>query len=90
MNWDEETWRYDWVGNLQEVNLNDNRKEVLDAIRELQKSGMLEIRPRDITKHCGYTAQSKDAQRISKTMLRMKNNFELTKGDKFGTYKVVL
>ena len=57
---------------------------------ELQKSGMLEIRPRDITKHCGYTAQSKDAQRISKTMLRMKNNFELTKGDKFGTYKVVL
>ncbi len=90
MNWDEKTWRYDWVGNLQEVNLNDNRKEVLDAIRELQKSGMLEIRPRDITKHCGYTAQSKDAQRISKTMLRMKNNFELTKGDKFGTYKVVL
>ena len=90
MNWNEETWRYDWVGNLQEVNLNDNRKEVLDAIRELQKSGMLEIRPRDITKHCGYTAQSKDAQRISKTMLRMKNNFELTKGDKFGTYKVVL
>ncbi len=90
LNWNEETWRYDWVGNLQEVNLNDNRKEVLDAIRELQKSGMLEIRPRDITKHCGYTAQSKDAQRISKTMLRMKNNFELTKGDKFGTYKVVL
>jgi len=90
LNWNQETWRYDWVGNLQEVNLNDNRKEVLDAIRELQKSGMLEIRPRDITKHCGYTAQSKDAQRISKTMLRMKNNFELTKGDKFGTYKVVL
>jgi len=22
-------------------------------------------------------------------MLRMKNNFELTKGDKFGTYKLV-
>ena len=89
MNWDEKTWRYDWVGNLQEVNLNDNRKEVLDAIRELQKSGMLEIRPRDITKHCGYTAQSKDAQRISKTMLRMKGNFELVKGEKFGTYKIV-
>ena len=89
LNWNQETWRYDWVGNLQEVNLNDNRKEVIDAMRELEKTGLLEIRPRDVVKHCGYTPQSKDAHRISKTMLRMKNNFELTKGDKFGTYKLV-
>ena len=37
----------------------------------------------------GYTAQSKDAGRISKTMLRMVNNFEIAKGEKFGTYKLV-
>ena len=89
LNWNEETWRYDWVGNLQQVNLNQNRKEVIDAMTELHKSGLTDIRPRDVTKHCGYPAQSKDAHRISKTMLRMKNNFELTKGDKFGTYKLV-
>ena len=90
LNWNNETWRYDYVGNLQEVNLNDNRNEVLAVMKELAKSGVHEARPRDVVKHCGYTAQSKDAARISKTMLRMKNNFELTKGDKFGTYKVVL
>ena len=89
LNWNQETWRYDWVGNLQEVNLNQNRKEVVEAMKELQKSGVLEIRPRDVVKHCGYPAQSKEAARISKTMTRMVNNFELTKGEKFGTYKLV-
>ena len=89
LTWNEETWRYDWVGNLQEVSLNDNRNEVLVAMKELARSGIHEARPRDIAKHCGYTAQSKDAGRISKTMLRMKNNFELIKGEKFGTYKIV-
>jgi RecA-family ATPase len=89
LNWNDETWRYDWVGNLQEVNLNDNRNEVLNAMKELARSEVHEARPRDVAKHCGYTAQSKDAQRISKTMLRMKGNFELVKGEKFGTYKIV-
>ena len=89
LNWNNETWRYDYVGNLQEVNLNDNRNEVLAVMKELAKSGVHEARPRDVVKHCGYTAQSKDAQRISKTMLRMKNNFELVKGEKFGTYRIV-
>jgi len=90
LNWNDETMRYDFVGNLQEVNLNDNRNEVLHAMKEIKKSGLEEVRPRDVVKHCGYTAQSKDAGRISKTMLRMKNNFEIAKGEKFGTYKVVL
>ena len=89
LTWNEETWRYDWVGNLQEVNLNENRNEVLNAMKELARAEVHEARPRDVAKHCGYTAQSKDAARISKTMLRMKNNFELTKGEKFGTYKIV-
>ena len=87
--WNDETWRYDYNGDLQEVNTNQNRKEVVDAMRELQRSGLLEIRPRDVVKHCGYPAQSKEAARISKTMLRMANNFELAKGEKYGTYKLV-
>ena len=85
----QETWRYDFVGNLQEINLNDNRKEVIDAMKQLATEGLKEVRPRDVAKHCGYTAQSKDSQRISKTMLRMKNSLEITKGEKFGTYKLV-
>jgi RecA-family ATPase len=89
LNWNQETWRYDFVGNLQEINLNDNRKEVIDAMKELATEGLKEVRPRDVAKHCSYTAQSKDSQRISKTMLRMKNNLEITKGEKFGTYKLV-
>ena len=87
--WNDETWRYDYNGDLQEVNTNQNRKEVVDAMRELQRSGLLEIRPRDVVKHCGYPAQSKEGARISKTMLRMANNFELAKGEKYGTYKLV-
>ena len=89
LNWNEETMRYDFVGNLQEINLNDNRKEVIDAMKQLATEGLKEVRPRDVAKHCGYTAQSKDSQRISKTMLRMKKNLEITKGEKFGTYKLV-
>ena len=90
LNWNQETWRYDWVGNLQEVKLSDNRKEVLDTMKELKISGLQEVRPRDVTKHCGYTPQSKDAQRISKTMQRMLENFEIAKGGKFGTYKLFI
>ena len=90
MNWNQETWRYDWVGNLQEVKLSDNRKEVLEAMQQLKKADVDEPRPRDVTKHCGYTPQSKDAQRISKTMQRMLENFEIAKGGKFGTYKLVI
>ena len=89
LNWDSETWRYEFVGNLQEVNLRDNRKEVIDAMKEMQKLNILEIRPKDVVKHLGYAAQSKDSARVSKTMTRMLNNYELVKGEKYGTYKVV-
>ncbi len=59
-------------------------------MKQLATDGLKEVRPRDVVKHCGYTAQSKDAQRISKTMLRMKNNLEIAKGEKFGTYKLII
>ena len=89
LSWNQETFRYEFVGNLQEVKLNDNRQEVIDAMKEIKKSGITEIRPRDVVKHCGYPAQSKEAARVSKTMLRMVANYELVKGEKFGTYKLV-
>jgi hypothetical protein len=89
LNWDDETWRYEFVGNLQEVKLNDNRKEIIDAMKAINAEGVNDVRPRDVIKHCGYTAQSKEAAGISKTMQRMKLNFELAKGAKFGTYCLV-
>jgi len=89
LNWNDETWRYEFVGNLQEVKLNDNRKEIIDAMKAIAADGVKDIRPRDVIKHCGFTAQSKEAAGISKTMQRMKSNFELVKGSKFGTYCLV-
>ena len=46
------------------------------------------IRPRDVIKHCGYPTNSKEASGISKTMQRMKNNYELIAGFKYGTYRL--
>jgi len=88
LNWNEETWRYDYIGNLSEVTLNDNRKEIIDAMKQITVQGGDLIRPRDVIKHCGYPTNSKEASGISKTMQRMKNNYELIAGFKYGTYRL--
>jgi len=88
LTWNEETWRYDYVGNLGEVTLNENRKEIIDAMKQITAQGGDLIRPRDVIKHCGYPANSKEAAGISKTMQRMKNNYELIAGLKYGTYRL--
>jgi len=41
-----------------------------------------------VIKHCGYPTNSKEAAGISKTMQRMKNNFEIIAGLKYGTYRL--
>ena len=88
LTWNEETWRYDYVGNLSEVTLNDNRKEIINAMKQITAQGGDQVRPRDVIKHCGYPATSKEATNISKTMQRMKNNYELIAGFKYGTYRL--
>ena len=88
LTWNEETWRYDYVGNLGEVTLNENRKEIINAMKQLEAEGVAHIRPRDVIKHCGYPANSKEAGGISKTMQRMKNDYELIAGFKYGTYRL--
>ena len=86
--WNEETWRYDYVGDHAEVTLNDNRKEILNAMREITSHGGEQVKPSHVIKHCGYNANSNEAKNISKTMQRMKNNFELIHGSKYGTYRI--
>jgi len=88
LTWNEETWRYDYLGNLAETTLNDNRKEIINAMKQITADGLDKIRPRDVIKHCGYTANSKEASNISRTMQRMKNNFELIAGFTYGTYRL--
>jgi RecA-family ATPase len=86
LTWNEETWRYEFNGNLGEVTLKENRKEIVDAMKQITAQGGDLIRPRDVIKHCGYPTNSKEASGISKTMQRMKNNYELIAGFKYGTY----
>ena len=88
LTWNEETWRYEFNGNLGEVTLKENRKEIVDAMKEITAQGGDLIRPRDVIKHCGYPTNSKEASGISKTMQRMKNNYELIAGFKYGTYRL--
>ena len=85
--WNEDKWRYEFTGNLQMVQLTENRRQVIDAMKILSKEKD-EIAPRDVCKYYEVSVQSKDGKRISKTMQRMEGDFELIKGQKFGTYKL--
>ena len=84
--WNEDKYQYDFEGNLQIVEMNENRREVLDAMRELTNAGTEEINPRDVCKYFNVSVTSKDGRRLSKTMQRMANDFEIWKGKKYGTY----
>ena len=84
--WNEDKFQYDFEGNLQMVEMNENRREVLDAMRQLTNAGTEEIHPRDVCKHFSVSVTSKDGRRLSKTMQRMANDFEIWKGSKYGTY----
>ena len=76
--WNDETMTYDFVGNKFEIELNENRKMILDAMKELKRSGKIEVRPIDIIKHLGATSNSKEGKRISRTIQRMASNYEIT------------
>ena len=85
--WNEESWQYQFEGNLQTVRMNDNRKEVVDAMKVLSKKNK-EIAPRDVCKFYGVTVTSKDGKRIARTIQRMEKDFEIIKGEKYGTYRL--
>ena len=55
-------------------------------MKALHEAGDKELRPRDVINHIGYSHNSKDAKRITKTMQRMRDSFELKSGSKYGTY----
>ena len=87
LTWDNESMSYKYEGNLDLINKNENRQEIVKAMLEL-KSKVAEVRPRDVASYYGVTVNSKDGRRMSRTMQRMADNFELIKGLKYGTYRL--
>jgi len=87
VNWNEDKWQYDFTGNLHMVQLTENRRQVIDAMQVLCKDNE-EVSPKDVCKHYQVSVMSKEGKRISKTMQRMKGDFELVDGNKYGTYKL--
>lgn len=86
LNWSNDTMSYSFEGNLEIMTQNENRREIIVAMEELQKE-LKEARPSDVAKYYGVTSNSKDGRRIAKTMQRMADQFELSKGSKYGTYR---
>ena len=68
--------------------LKENRKMIIDAMRQMAKGGQTEVKPNDVIKYFGVTANSKDGKNISRTMLRMSNNAEILSTAKYGYYKL--
>ena len=85
LTWDNEKMSYGFEGNLVEINKNENRQEIIKAMREISKDKK-EIQPRDVCKYYGVTANSKDGRRMARTMQRMAESFEIIRGEKYGTY----
>jgi len=87
--WNDDTWCYDWVGNKTEIDLNENRASIKNAMTILYMEDPIKneaVKPSQVYKYLDYKANSKDAKNISRTMLRMKESFEISGGSKFGTY----
>ena len=85
LKWNDSDMSYEWEGNLVEITKNENRQDIVNAMREISKE-IKEIRPRDVCKHYGVSANSKEGRRLARTMQRMADQYELIKGSKYGTY----
>jgi len=88
LTWNPDTWRYTYSGQLHEVNTFENRQEIIVAIRELEKGGITEFTPKDVCNHYAVAPNTKEARRLQKNMLRMKEQQSLVQGSKYGTYKI--
>ena len=87
--WNDNTMTYDYVGNKVQIEINENRKMILDAMKELKRTGKKEVRPNDIQKFYSETANSKKVKNISRTMQRMADDFEITRTPKYGYYTLI-
>ena len=85
--WNADTWKFEYIGDKQETELNENRKKIIDAMSYFaDKEEKKDVKPSDIIKYFGVTASSKEGKNISRTMIRMSLAAEITSSDKYGFY----
>ena len=87
--WDEAKWRYTFVGNKVEIERNENRAAIINAMTVLYTQDPeknREVQPKQIYKFLEHKPQSREAKNISKTMKRMCESCEISSGKKYGTY----
>ena len=84
--WNDRTFRYEYEGQLQDINRAKNKEEIILAITSINKEGKAEVKPRDVINYYAMNHNSKDAKRITRTMLRMRDSGDLQHGSKYGEY----
>ena len=87
--WDETYWRYTFVGNKVEIERNENRAAIINAMTVLYTQDPeknREVQPKQIYRFLEHKPQSREAKNISKTMKRMCESCEISSGSKYGTY----
>jgi hypothetical protein len=88
LTWNEKKWKYDCEGKLYEIQMQENRREILEAMKHFAYSEkQLVVKPNEVANFLGQTSV-KGKSRISKTMQRMLNSRDLIKGEVYGTYKL--
>jgi len=91
LKWNDQTWRYDFIGNKIEIERNENRASILNAMKCLYLENQeknIEVKPSQVYKYLDHKPQSKEAKNVSRTMLRMCEGGEIISGKKFGTYSL--
>jgi hypothetical protein len=88
LTWNDKTWKYDCEGKLYEIQMQENRREILEAMKHFAFSEkQLVVKPNEVANFLGQTSV-KGKSRISKTMQRMLVSRDLIKGEVYGTYKL--
>ncbi|WP_440679035.1 AAA family ATPase [Candidatus Pelagibacter sp. HIMB1517] len=84
LKWNENTWRYDFEGELKNVLMAETKKQIIDAMKLLPTDT---VKPSDVIKQMGATKKN-EKMNIQKTMQRMRNSMELDYGEGHGEYKL--
>ena len=89
LTWNEKNnFRYSYAADTAMKKFDDTRAEILIAMRDLTKEGQESIAPKDVAKFLDKT-NKREKDLIKKTMQRMKDKYEIDKGQGYGTYKLV-
>ena len=86
-NWNNETFKFDYVGDSYQRQTAKHKKDIFKALVQLAKEGTSCPKPAEVFKVLNLVS-NKEKATCRKNMERMKKRFELREGDGFGTYKL--